>query len=266
MLLIAEAFRPHFSAQKWNDARSVLAAIGPQTPAARTTVVVRQQALALPDGTEVPVFFKTYEFPRASLAFLWRPSKARCEFLNYGVFDRLGLRCAEAIACGEQRDGLGRLQRAFIITRAIANAQSLIEFAQPHRLNRAAGETRVRRRSVLEQVAGMTRRIHAAGFHHHDLVWRNILVTLEADGAPQVWWIDCPRGGFDRWSPWRQRKRLKDLASLDKLASQHCTRTERLRFLCAYLQRPASDEAVRNLARKVIAYRRQRWPEDWHGK
>lgn len=265
MLLIDDAYRPHISARGWKDARGVLAALGASAPAARTTVIVRQQPLPVADGSEVPTFFKTYEYRQSSLEFWGRPSKARCEFLNYETFSQLGIRCAERIACGEVRDRLGRLQRAFIITRAIPEAMSLIEFAQRHHRTNSAEQSRSRRRSALEQVADMTRRIHDANFYHHDLVWRNILVTLAPTGAPLVWWIDCPRGGFDRWSPWRHRKRIKDLASLDKVASQHCSRTERLRFLCAYLQQPRPNDAVRRLAKEVVTYRRQRWPEDWRG-
>lgn len=265
MLLIDDAYRPHFSARAWNDARDVLAALGPGAPAARTTVIVRQQPLPAADGGEVPTFFKTYEYRLAAFAFWGRASKARCEFQNYEAFTRLGIHCAERIACGEVRDRMGRLQRAFIITRAIPGAMSLIEFAQQHPRTGSAAEGRSRRRSALEQVADMTRRIHDANFHHHDLVWRNILVTLAPGEDPKVWWIDCPRGRFDRWSPWRHRKRIKDLASLDKVASQHCSRTERLRFLCAYLQQARPDDSVRRLARQVINYRRSRWPEDWRG-
>jgi hypothetical protein len=108
----------------------------------------------------------------------------------------------------------------------------------------------------------MTRTIHEAGFFHHDLVWRNVVATFER-GTPKVWWIDCPSGGFVRWG--RHRRRLKDLASLDKLASKHCTRGERLRFLGLYLGQPASAEATQRLARQILDYRRTRWPEDWEG-
>lgn len=266
MLLIDDAFRPHFSATARKNAREMITTLGATAPAGRTTVIVRQQSLMLGSSGEVPVFFKTYEYPPKSFEFWGRPSKARREFLNYEAFVRLGVACAERITCGEIRDRIGRLQRAFIVTRAIEGAVSLIEFADKNPQLSCSLENRARRSAVLEQVADMTRRIHDARFYHHDLVWRNILVTQNERGLPKVWWIDCPRGQFDRWSPWRRRKMIKDLASLDKVASQKCSRTERLRFLCSYLRRALPDAEVRQLARKVISYRRQRWPEDWHGK
>lgn len=265
MLLIDDAYRPHFSARSWNDAQTVLAAFGAAEPAGRTAVVVRQQTLTVGDGKELPVFFKVYEYSRTSLEFWGRPSKARCEYQNYETFTQLDIRCAERIACGEVRDRLGRLQRAFIITRAIPQAITLIEFAQRHPLAGSNPANRSLRQAVFSQVADMTRRIHDAGFHHQDLVWRNILVTLAPGEDPKVWWIDCPRGGYDRWSPWRHRKRVKDLASLDKLASVHCSKPERLKFLRAYL-RDAAKRDVHQLARDASAYRKDRWPEDWNGK
>jgi hypothetical protein len=39
------------------------------------------------------------------------------------------------------------------------------------------------------------------------------------------------------------------------MASKHCTRTERLRFLKTY-------GGDKTLAREVLAYRQRRWPND----
>ena len=119
------------------------------------------------------------------------------------------------------------------------------------------------RQSLLHQLAGMTRRAHDAGFFHQDLKWRNLLVTHTPRMEPQLWWIDCPRGRFDRWSPWRARRGLKDLASLDKVAARVCTRSERAAFARDYLGRTSLDAEVRNLIRATLEDRRTRWPEDW---
>ena len=148
------------------------------------------------------------------------------------------------------------------MTRAIPDALPLQDFVTRHCPRRDSGFSREMRDCLWSSLAGMTRTIHRARFFHHDLVWRNVLVSLEG-GTPRVWWIDCPSGGFVRLG--RHRRRLKDLASLDKLASKYCTRGERMRFLGLYLAQPVSSLAVRRLAREVVAYRRARWPEDWAG-
>jgi Lipopolysaccharide kinase (Kdo/WaaP) family len=234
---------------------------GNETPV--SAVMVRPTTLKLPDNSTLEVFYKQYEFSAPAWKFIGRASKARREFDNYEVFTRLGIPAAEAIACGEERDAIGRLRRAFILTRAIPNALNLKEFFERHCANRAQLASRKMRLQLLCQLAGMTQKIHAANFFHHDLVWRNILATETPPAEPQLWWIDCPRGQFDRWSPLRHRRRLKDLASLDKVASQLCTAGERLHFIKLYLGKQRLDAEARKLVRDALEYRRRRWPADW---
>lgn len=226
-------------------------------------VTVRAAHLPLPEGASLAVFYKQYEYAAPSWRFLGRASKARREFENYAVLARLGIRVAVPVACGEERDALGRLRRAFILTRAIRDAVPLRDFVRVECPDRRNPAHRRLREALLEQLAEATRRIHAAGFFHHDLVWRNILVTREGGSAPLVWWIDCPRGRLDRGSPWRQRRRLRDLASLDKVAADMCSRTERVRFVLRYLGQGRLDAGAKRLIRAVLRYRRRRWPEDW---
>jgi len=229
-------------------------------PPAKTAAIVRPTQMPLPGGGALEVFYKQYEFARPAWKFFGRPSKALCEFQNYATFARLGIACAEPVACGEERDALGRLRRAFIVTRAIPAAKTLVEFWSERRT------TRIERTRLIEQLAHWTKRIHNENFFHHDLVWRNILVSQENSSAPQLWWIDCPRGGFNRWPPLRTRKQLKDLASLDKSAARLCSRTERLRFVKVYLGIQRLTDAAKKLIRDEVAYRKSRWPEDWHGR
>ncbi len=224
-------------------------------------VSVKPHTLTLADGTALPVFFKQYEYTPPAWVFLGRRSKARCEFENYAALQRLGLPVAARVACGEERDALGRLRRAFIITRAVPSAQTLLEFVREHCPDRATAGAAALRDQLWQQLAAAARTMHAGDFFHHDFVWRNLLVNRAPDGTPQLWLIDCPRGGVRPWG--RQRHRWKDLASLDKSAAQFCTRAERLNFLQLYLGESRVDGAVKKLAREVLEYRRHRWPEDW---
>jgi tRNA A-37 threonylcarbamoyl transferase component Bud32 len=105
----------------------------------------------------------------------------------------------------------------------------------------------------------MTRRLHDGGFFHNDLYWRNILVTGDSTGNPQLFWIDCPRGRYARFR--RAQKRLKDLACLDRAASLFCTRAERLDFVREYLGKAALDDETRELAAAADLYRRRRWQD-----
>jgi tRNA A-37 threonylcarbamoyl transferase component Bud32 len=229
----------------------------------RTGVVVRSGMLLRPQHESIAVFYKHYAYRKPSWKFLGRPSKARCEFRNYAVFKTLGLPSATRIACGEQRDRLGRLRYAFVITQAIPRAVNLVDFAQKYCPERVSLQHRVLRGTLLRQLADITRRMHDAHFFHRDFVWRNILVTRELPAEPQLWFIDCPRGGFDHWSPFRRQRRIKDLASLDKVASRLCSPGERIVFLKKYLSKPRRDREVRRMLLDTLAYRKRRWPEDW---
>ena len=219
---------------------------------------VTVQRVSLQDGEKTfEAFFKLYHHREGGWRFWLRASKSRIEFRNYETFQRLGVPAAEPIACCEERDVFGRLHRDFILTRAVPNAQGLDEFFRSHPARRD-------REPLALQLVEMLRRLHSAQFFYHDLVWRNILVSRTEGFAPKLFLIDCPRGGLTRLST--PRKVFRDLASLDKTASQLCSRAERLRFFLRYLGEKELTDEMRPVVRACLDYRRTRWPEDWHGK
>jgi hypothetical protein len=252
MLHVEEHWKPVFAQLNLGTCAAVSSYFSDPSGASKG-VEVTQRLVTTPNGT-ADVFFKRYAYEPASWKFLWRASKARREAENYGILTRLGIRVAELIAWGEERDAVGRLRFAFIITRAILQATTLLEF---HETLKTMEPSRAKRHRalILEELAGMTRKIHEAGFFHHDLVWRNILVSSTPEGELRLYWIDCPRGAYDTWSPLRGRKRLRDLAGLDKSAVRYWRRVERARFLHLYLGKPKLAEAHKRLARAVVKYR-----------
>lgn len=209
-------------------------------------------------ATSESVFFKQYAFKNPSWKFLGRASKARREFENYAVLQQLKVSCAQRVCCGEQRDWLGRLRRAFIITKAIPDTVTLLQFVREHCPDRATVEWAEMRRSILEQLAAMTRQIHEAHFFHNDLFWRNVLVQWKPGGKLKLWWIDCPRGGFASGFA-RHRKRIKDLAALDISAEKLCSAGERILFMKIYSGQKKLDAQTKSLIRSVLAYRKKRW-------
>ena len=247
-LFVNPRYAAAFAERGWNTFSSVFRHFAPNY-VRRRKMLVQRVSIPLPEG-EVPAFFKLYHHARSGWRFWMRHSKARREFENYATFERLGIPAAERIACGEERDWTGRLNRAFILTRAVPAASELDAFFR-------SGPPIHHRRRILENLAGMVRGLHSAGFFHHDLVARNILVSQETPGSePRLFLIDSPRGEFARLG--RERKRLRDLASLDKTASQLCSRAERLRFLLRYLEKPRVDDEVRSVARGCLHYGRRR--------
>jgi hypothetical protein len=264
MLMIDAAFEPAFASLGLDSFSSISKFFLGNQQRGDAKVIVRQGTLPRPGGQPLSVFYKYYQPTRAKWEFVGRRSKARCEFENYDTFQRLGLPAPERIAMGEERDALGRLLRTFIITRAIPDALTLVEFVQKHCPDRRSAQARSLREGLTRQMAELTRRMHSAGFIHRDLVWRNVLVTWEPPALPKVWWIDCPRGAFARWPFLRSGPRMRDLASLDKLASRWCSAVERVRFVKLYLGKPRLDAEAKQLIRDELRYRKDRWPEDWN--
>ena len=264
MLMIEAAFEPALASLGLDSFAAISKFfLGNEQPA-RAKVIVRQATLPWPGREPLAVYYKHYQPARAKWEFVGRRSKARCEFENYAVFQRLGLPAPERLAVGEERDAFGRLLRTFIITRAIPEAMTLIEFVQKHCPNRRSAAARSLRDNLCQQVAELTRRMHGAGFFHRDLVWRNILVTWQPPAPPKVWWIDCPRGAFTGWAFLRAGRRLRDLASLDKSAARWCSAGERIQFVKVYLGKDRLDPEAKQLIRDELKYRRMRWPEDWN--
>jgi len=264
MLMIEAEFQPAFAKLGLHSFTSIAKHfLGGDHPG-QAKVVVRQATLPMSEREPASVFYKHYQPARPKWEFIGRRSKARCEYDNYGVFSRLKIPAPDRIAVGEERDALGRLLRTFIVTRAIPDAMTLAEFVQKHCPNRRTAASRALRADLWRQVADLTRRIHDAGFFHHDLVWRNVLVTSQPTDGAQVWWIDCPRGAFSRLALLRWRARLRDLASLDKSASRWCSVGERMQFVKRYLGKKRLDGEAKQLIRDELRYRRTRWPEDWN--
>src|SRR5690349_1666828 len=104
-------YAPLLRALGLNSFQSVLEHFSsPQQPSPRrlsrgSAIVTRGQ---LVHGTEsLDVYFKEYRHRENAWRFLFRHSKARREFENYGVLRSLELPVAERIAAGEERDGFG---------------------------------------------------------------------------------------------------------------------------------------------------------------
>lgn len=261
MLKIHPSFFPLFEEQGLNKLDAMLARFVPDILPRRRNVMVTQDSIS---GRErVDVYFKLYFFRSPSWRFWGRPSKAAIEYRNYDILKRLGVTCAEPVACGEQRDVLGRLRRAFILTRAVPDSVTLEEFIPNLDREDDRRKRAVCRRQMLAQVADSLRQIHGAGFFHHDLVWRNILVKPRGENSWETCWIDCPRGAFTTSKRRRHRNRLRDLASFDKSAARWCPRGDRLRALLWYLGKSRLDDSAKTLVREVLEYRRKRWPDDW---
>jgi len=151
-----------------------------------------QCVLPLPAGDTV-VYVKRYRSPGRPWRYWGRPARAMVEWRNCRAWQRLGLPGPEPWAAGECRPG-GRFLEGWLITRGIPDTLSLAELL---RTRSCASLEAVVGEALVDRLAALAAAAHRAGFFHRDLKVRNILVRLGTAGTPpELWWIDCPRGGF----------------------------------------------------------------------
>ncbi|WAN09400.1 lipopolysaccharide kinase InaA family protein [Stutzerimonas balearica] len=176
--------------------------------------------------------------------YLGRP-RVKAEWQNLRLFERWGIPTAPLVAYGLERRA-GQFVRGALITREIPHSEDLAQLASG-RDPRLADRHWVQRVSL--QLAQATRTMHKHCFAHNDLKWRNLLVNRDAE----LYFIDCPTGAF-WWGPFLQRRIIKDLACLDKVAKYQLSRTQRLRFYLQYRRRARLGAADKRRIRQILQY------------
>ncbi|HUT58962.1 MAG TPA: lipopolysaccharide kinase InaA family protein [Phycisphaerae bacterium] len=172
------------------------------------------------------LYLKHYH-PRSAVYRLARrlgASDARCEmrFIQYLA----GRGVATPPALASMCDG----QTEWLLTEAVEPSQQADRWHAEQLGRGAEGRSAVRRATVaLGRLVG---RMHAAGVIHRDLHCGNVLVRGEA-GDPEVVLMDLHR--VRRRRRLSRRARAANLAQLLHDRREFTTRTDRLRFLKAYL-------------------------------
>ncbi|HUK81962.1 MAG TPA: lipopolysaccharide kinase InaA family protein, partial [Verrucomicrobiae bacterium] len=171
-------------------------------------------------------------------------TKVRCEFENMQQLRAWNLDAPAPVAYGERRL-LGWLRRSLLVTEGIVDPMPLDAFISDTLPKRPE-----LRRELLEKLADYVHRLHAHRFEHHDLYWRNIILS---GGAPTHFYLlDAHKGSV--WQPAREREaRGHDLGTLDAPAPAFFRRTERLRFLLRYLHKSRLDDEAKAIAWLALA-------------
>ncbi len=221
--LITDAYRGSAIADTFSDLDKVFSCTGE-----KITRDLISQVIKISVGDK---YFYVKRYTAAGKAFrrYFGRSRIRAEWENLIAFARLGVPTPNLVGFG-QRLHFGQFKCGALITEEIVDSIDLAALAktQPNRL-----KNKQWRLSVIYQVADYTRLMHEGGYVHGNLNWRNLLVTLNGD--PQIYFIDCPAGGFKR-GPALIRAKLNDLAFLDKLGRIHLTASDQLRFYKRYRQ------------------------------
>lgn len=227
----------------------------------RRSKVVRQE-LDDGQGGVVVVYFKLYGYRRLrrALSRVFKPTRSQSEIANLKFFQSQGIPCCEPMLQGIYKNTFGIARNCMLITRDVTDAEQLDTFIS--KLEESEGDAELRseiRRQIIESIAGNLRKIHEQKFYHDDLKWRNILVRRKPGNRKlvEVSWIDCPNGYFDKTGGFRGKHgRVKDLATMDHEAQNHCPLAERLHFLSVYSGLAVGSEAFDRLAEEVVRYRK----------
>jgi hypothetical protein len=186
-------------------------------------------------GEERPtkLYLKRYDHPpRLQQLVHWlthrrRVSLGRAEHDTAWKLASEGVGTPHTVACGQQWGALFE-KRSFLMTREIAQSESLERKLPPCFIGLATSDKIHQRRDFIKELAALVRRFHQTGYRHRDLYFAHIFHST----AGSCCLIDLARA----FKPiLRRRFQIKDLAQLHYSAPRdHFSRTDRLRFYLAY--------------------------------
>jgi tRNA A-37 threonylcarbamoyl transferase component Bud32 len=187
------------------------------------------------EGTTRRVIYKRFRVTQRRdpwLGLLRRTAATRSWVSGHGLRERC-LPTARPLAMFHQFRG-GRPCEGYLLTEKIEHAVDLLEFARRLTALPIAQRT-AELRNRIDVLARLIRELHGRGLTHRDLKAANVL-TAEAIGDVRFWFIDLV--GVRR--PWHvgRASKMRDLMRLNVSFLSHplVTRTEKLRFLRAYLR------------------------------
>lgn len=206
------------------------------------------------------VYIKHYKIPswREMLRQWFRRGKGRNEAKRALKLAELGVTTITPIALGEQRKHKFLFEN-YLISPEIAGAVPLDEFVEKH-MELLPEPERVRLRQALAvEVARLTARLHEARFVHQDFHPGNILVRRSAGGSIELAMIDLDALRVRRRLSWRGAK--ANLALLNHYFWCRCERSDRHRFLRAYLEQRGQPRGELKSFALEIEHSTRRWAE-----
>jgi len=240
----------------------LLARIGQRVAAwSRTTDTVHVPC----EGGGPGFYLKRYFYPRwrNRIRGLFRGTffglhRGEAEFRLLNEMRALGLPAVRPVAHGVRRIG-HFVAACFLITEEVPGAVNLTTFAREVASGRQPLDF-AQRVALVRRLAQQVAAIHAAGFAHGQLFWRNVLVRPDPSGEPEFFFLDVrPRRGKRRLGrpvTWW----MEELAQLEASALPFTTRVDRMRFLAEYFGArrlpPVIKAQIREIDRLARRWRR----------
>ena len=213
--------------------------------------------LALPGGGRGAFFVKLHRNRlRRTATRPWRGTPAlKRELDNHRRCNAAGVLSSTPVYCASRR--VAGEQRGILVTEALSGYRSLADLLATWRA--PGGPSAGERRRVIEAVAAQLSALHAAWLVARSYTPEHVFVRLpraapeagtpERIGAVEVRLIDLER---IKRAPLRRWARVRDLVTL-QIATPSLRRTDRLRFLEAYLGDVRLTPPARRLWRRVAA-------------
>ena len=203
----------------------------------------RQRIMFDTDSPKTTLFLKRYQnIPKLKQKRNWLTRRKRismmdCDRRPAEDLQKLGINTPQTIAFGQEWQGLFE-KRSFIITEKIPASASLEEKLPDYFLHQ--------RKNFIKNLAAFVREFHKTGYRHRDLY----LCHIFCNPQNQFTLIDLNRAFKPQF--FSERYLIKDLAQLYYSApGETFTKSDRLRFFLAYLQKNKLSKKDKILINKI---------------
>jgi hypothetical protein len=169
---------------------------------------------------------------RHQLTSLVCPSAALRSLCGAATLLREGYSTARPVAAVEYRRW-GVLITSFYVSEEIAGAKTIADYWREDLLGAKAIGSRLKRRALLRKLARLLKSLHETRIYHDDLKAANILALKKRAATEEIFLIDLQ--GVRKCFYLSRRRRIKNLAQINRTLGNHVTRTEKLSFIKAYV-------------------------------
>jgi len=185
------------------------------------------------------------------LASLFSASAALRSLTGAVTLLQEGYAIAAPIAAVEYRHR-GVLIKSFYLAEEIAGARTIADYWREDLVSLHGVAGRLKRRAVLRTLARVFKSLHEKRIYHNDLKASNILVVDGGSVSGEIFsLIDLQ--GLKKCSYISKRRRIKNLAQINRTLGNHLTRTEKCFFIKAYVGDDVSDRRkLRRLLRSIL--------------
>jgi hypothetical protein len=127
----------------------------------------------------------------------------------------------------------GLLIKSFYLAEELSGAKTVVSYWRDQVLSLGASARYVKRRAVLSALASLVKSLHEKRIYHNDLQGSNILACEGSTGETSFSLIDLQ--GVRKCLYLSARRRIKNLAQLNRTLGACLTRTEKLFFVKMYV-------------------------------